>query len=130
MLVNDPQTGTYHYGVDLPAPPGAAVVATAPGKVICIQRKGPVGPEFLVQHDGFVAIYGHRGMPPKQLLKAKQPATRARSSVSLEEAGSRSTPTFILRCPGAESRLIRRGVCACRHATERNEQAFRWRAAS
>jgi murein DD-endopeptidase MepM/ murein hydrolase activator NlpD len=62
MLAKHPQAGTYHRGVDLPAPPGASIVATAPGKVIRIQKKGPGGLEILVQHDGFVAIYSHLGM--------------------------------------------------------------------
>jgi hypothetical protein len=62
VLSNQPQAGSYHDGIDLPAPAGALIVATAPGKVIRIQRKGPGGLEILVQHDGFVAIYSHLGM--------------------------------------------------------------------
>jgi murein DD-endopeptidase MepM/ murein hydrolase activator NlpD len=37
-------------------------LATAPGKVIRVQRKGPGGLEILVQHDGFVGVYSHLGM--------------------------------------------------------------------
>src|SRR4051794_30509643 len=37
ILPNRPQAGTYHYGVDLPAPEGAPVKATAPGQLIRIQ---------------------------------------------------------------------------------------------
>jgi murein DD-endopeptidase MepM/ murein hydrolase activator NlpD len=29
VLANNPQAGTYHHGVDLPASPGASIVATA-----------------------------------------------------------------------------------------------------
>src|SRR5690242_8762526 len=61
VLPSQPEAGTYHYGVDLPAPAGAAVVAAAPGTVIRVQRKGPGGLEMLVQHDGFVGIYSHFG---------------------------------------------------------------------
>jgi murein DD-endopeptidase MepM/ murein hydrolase activator NlpD len=61
VLPNQPEAGTYHYGVDLPAAAGAPVVAAAPGTVIRIQRKGPGGLEMLVQHDGFVGIYSHFG---------------------------------------------------------------------
>ena len=61
VLPNQPEAGTYHYGVDLPAPVGAAVTATADGTVIRIQRKGPGGLEMLVQHQGFVGIYSHFG---------------------------------------------------------------------
>jgi hypothetical protein len=67
VLANHPQAGTSHHGVDLPAPPGASIVATAPGKVIRIQKKGPGGLEILVQHDGFVAIYSHLGMAAPSL---------------------------------------------------------------
>ena len=62
VLPNVPEAGSYHYGVDLPAPVGSAVTATAPGSVIRVQRKGPGGLEMLVQHDGFVGIYSHFGM--------------------------------------------------------------------
>jgi murein DD-endopeptidase MepM/ murein hydrolase activator NlpD len=72
VLANHPQAGTYHHGVDLPAPPGASIVATAPGKVIRIQRKGPGGLEILVQHDGFVAIYSHLGMAAPAFAQGKR----------------------------------------------------------
>jgi murein DD-endopeptidase MepM/ murein hydrolase activator NlpD len=41
VLANHPQAGTYHFGVDLPAPPGASIMATAPGQLIRIQKKSP-----------------------------------------------------------------------------------------
>jgi murein DD-endopeptidase MepM/ murein hydrolase activator NlpD len=62
ILPNQPEAGTYHYGVDLPAAEGAAVFAAAPGTVMRIQSKGPGGLEMLVQHDSFVGIYSHFGM--------------------------------------------------------------------
>jgi murein DD-endopeptidase MepM/ murein hydrolase activator NlpD len=62
VLPNRPQAGAYRNGVDLPAPEGARVLATAPGTVIRIQNKRPGGLEMLVQHDGFVGIYSHFGM--------------------------------------------------------------------
>jgi murein DD-endopeptidase MepM/ murein hydrolase activator NlpD len=61
VLPNQPRAGSYHYGVDLPAPAGASVQAIAPGTVIRIQNKGPGGLEMLVQHEGFVGIYSHFG---------------------------------------------------------------------
>ena len=71
VLPNRPLAGTYHNGVDMPAPAGAAVSATAPGHVIRIQRKGPGGLEVLVQHDGFVGIYSHLGMVTPALAEGK-----------------------------------------------------------
>jgi murein DD-endopeptidase MepM/ murein hydrolase activator NlpD len=62
VLPNHPLAGTYHYGIDMPAPAGAPIRAVAPGTVIRVQRKGPGGLELLVQHDGFVGIYSHLGM--------------------------------------------------------------------
>ncbi len=71
VLPNRPLAGTYHYGVDMPAPAGAPVRATAPGKVIRIQRKGPGGLEVMVQHDGFIGIYSHLGMVTPALAEGK-----------------------------------------------------------
>jgi murein DD-endopeptidase MepM/ murein hydrolase activator NlpD len=71
ILPNRPLAGAYHYGIDMPAPAGQAVRATAPGKVMRIQRKGPGGLEVLVQHDGFVGIYSHLGMVTPSLAEGK-----------------------------------------------------------
>src|SRR5215469_390745 len=62
VLPNRPLAGTYHYGVDMPAPLGAPVRAAAAGTVIRVQDRGAGGLEVLVQHDGFVGAYGHLGM--------------------------------------------------------------------
>jgi murein DD-endopeptidase MepM/ murein hydrolase activator NlpD len=66
VLPARPLAGTFHNGIDLPAPAGAPVRAIAPGEVIRVQRHGPGGLEILVQHPGFVGIYSHLGMvaPP------------------------------------------------------------------
>jgi murein DD-endopeptidase MepM/ murein hydrolase activator NlpD len=72
VLANHPQAGSYHYGVDLPAPPGASIVATAPGKVFRMQKKGPGGLEILVQHDGFIGIYSHLGMAAPPFAQGKR----------------------------------------------------------
>jgi murein DD-endopeptidase MepM/ murein hydrolase activator NlpD len=71
ILPNRPLAGIYHYGVDMRAPAGAAVHATAPGQVIRIHRKGPGGLEVMVQHDGFVGIYSHLGMVSPALAGGK-----------------------------------------------------------
>ena len=62
VLPNRPQAGTYHYGVDLPAPEGAEVRTTAAGEVIRIQNRGPGGLEVLVQHKGYLGVYSHLGL--------------------------------------------------------------------
>lgn len=74
-LPSHPFAGTFHYGVDLPAPAGAPVLATAPGKVIRVQRKGPGGLEVLVQHDGFMGIYSHLGMLTPAFARGKRAVT-------------------------------------------------------
>jgi murein DD-endopeptidase MepM/ murein hydrolase activator NlpD len=61
VLPGRPLAGTYHFGIDLPAPEGAPVYSTAPGEVIRVQRHGPGGLEMLVQHPGFIAVYSHLG---------------------------------------------------------------------
>jgi len=71
VLPNRPMAGTFHNGVDMPAPAGEAVRAAAAGTVMRIQRKGPGGLEVLVQHDGFVAIYSHLGMVTPALAEGK-----------------------------------------------------------
>ena len=71
ILANRPKAGTYHNGIDMPAPAGATVRAIAPGKVIRIHRKGPGGLEVMVQHDGFVGIYSHLGMVTPALAEGK-----------------------------------------------------------
>jgi murein DD-endopeptidase MepM/ murein hydrolase activator NlpD len=61
VLPGRPQAGSYHYGIDIPAPLGAPVRAAAPGTVIRIERRGPGGLQMLVQHPGFVGVYSHFG---------------------------------------------------------------------
>ena len=58
-LPSHPQAGSYHNGVDLPAPEGTPVRAVASGKLLRVQRGGPGGLEVLIQHDGYVSVYSH-----------------------------------------------------------------------
>lgn len=62
VLPNKPLAGTFHNGIDLPAPIGSPVTAVAPGMVIRVQRHGIGGLELLVQHNGFIGVYSHLGM--------------------------------------------------------------------
>jgi murein DD-endopeptidase MepM/ murein hydrolase activator NlpD len=72
ILANRPLAGTFHYGIDLPAPAGAAVRATAPGEVIRVQRHGPGGLEILVQHPGFIAVYSHLGQVAPAIAEGRR----------------------------------------------------------
>jgi hypothetical protein len=62
ILPNRPQAGTYHYGLDLPAPEGSPVRATTAGLLLRVQQKGPGGLEVLVQHASFIGVYSHLGL--------------------------------------------------------------------
>lgn len=59
FLPEHPQAGTFHNGVDLPAPEGTPVRAVASGKLLRIEHGGPGGLEVLIQHDGYVSVYSH-----------------------------------------------------------------------
>jgi murein DD-endopeptidase MepM/ murein hydrolase activator NlpD len=59
ILPNRPQAGTFHNGVDLPAPEGTPVRAVASGRMLRIETGGPGGLEVLIQHNGYVSVYSH-----------------------------------------------------------------------
>ena len=71
VLAGLPIAGTFHYGVDLRAPPGTAVRAVAAGQVIGIDRRGAGGLEVRVRHSGFDALYAHLGLLAPALLRGK-----------------------------------------------------------
>ncbi len=59
---NDPFTGrrAWHAGVDIAAPTGRSVVATAEGKVIFTGWNGNYGKCVIVRHQfGYETVYGH-----------------------------------------------------------------------
>jgi murein DD-endopeptidase MepM/ murein hydrolase activator NlpD len=62
ILPNKPLAGTFHNGIDLPAPIGSPVVAVAPGSIIRVQRHGVGGLEVLIQHNGYIGVYSHLGL--------------------------------------------------------------------
>jgi murein DD-endopeptidase MepM/ murein hydrolase activator NlpD len=71
ILSGRPKAGTYHYGVDLPAPAGAPVRAVAAGRVVSIHKRGPGGLEIVLQHDGFTTLYAHLGLVAPALAEGK-----------------------------------------------------------
>jgi murein DD-endopeptidase MepM/ murein hydrolase activator NlpD len=72
VLANRPWAGTFHYGIDLRAPLGAAVRAVAAGQVIGIDRRGAGGLEVRVRHAGFTALYAHLGLVAPALERGKR----------------------------------------------------------
>jgi murein DD-endopeptidase MepM/ murein hydrolase activator NlpD len=62
ILPDKPLAGSFHNGIDIPAPVGAPVSAVASGMVIRVQRHGVGGLEMLVQHSGFIGVYSHLGL--------------------------------------------------------------------
>src|SRR5689334_19471112 len=59
ILPDHPQAGTYHNGVDLPAPEGTPIRAVASGVLLRVQHSGPGGLEVLIQHNGYISVYSH-----------------------------------------------------------------------
>ncbi len=90
LLPNQPLAGTYHYGIDLPAPEGAPVLAAAAGTVIRIQNKGPGGLEMLVQHSGFVGVYSHLDVVMPEFVPGK---TRVAAGQQLGVVGNTGVTT-------------------------------------
>jgi len=61
VLAGLPKAGTFHPGIDMPAPAGGAVRAVADGQVIAVRRRGAGGLYVMVRHAGFDALYAHLG---------------------------------------------------------------------
>jgi murein DD-endopeptidase MepM/ murein hydrolase activator NlpD len=70
---NHPEAGTFHFGLDFPAPEGSPVWAIEAGTLVKVQQNGPGGLEVLVQHSGFVGIYSHLGSVSPRVLAARTP---------------------------------------------------------
>ncbi len=72
ILPDRPLAGTFHNGIDLPAPIGSPVLAVAPGTIIRVQRHGVGGLEVLIQHDGFVGVYSHLGLIAPMIAEGRK----------------------------------------------------------
>jgi murein DD-endopeptidase MepM/ murein hydrolase activator NlpD len=73
VLPGKPLAGTYHYGIDLPAPAGGAVHAVAAGEVITLHRRGAGGLEVVLHHPGgFNTLYAHLGSVTPALAEGKR----------------------------------------------------------
>ena len=82
VLLNRPLAGTFHQGIDLPAPVGSSVMAVAPGKIIVIHRRGVGGLEVLIQHDGFVGVYSHLGLITPMLAEGRKITIRGGEQIA------------------------------------------------
>ena len=71
IMPGRPLAGTFHSGIDLPAPVGSAVRAVAPGTIIRVHRRGVGGLEILIQHAGFIGIYSHLGLIAPALAEGR-----------------------------------------------------------
>ena len=117
VLPNQPGAGSYHYRMDLPAPVGAPVMATAPGTVIRLQNKGPGGLEMLVQHDGFVGIYGHFSMVTPAFAEGKRTIAAGEQLGAVGITGVTSGAHLYFEWTWLESLSIRHRTSSTRTAT-------------
>jgi murein DD-endopeptidase MepM/ murein hydrolase activator NlpD len=77
ILPGRPKAGTYHYGIDMPAPAGGAVRAAAAGRVVTLRRRGAAGLEVALQHGepgkgAYTTLYAHLGMVTPALATGKR----------------------------------------------------------
>jgi murein DD-endopeptidase MepM/ murein hydrolase activator NlpD len=120
VLANHPQAGTYHHGVDLPAPPGIDCGDGA-RQVIRIQKKGPAELEILVRHDGFVAIYSHLGMAAPSFAQGNRSVAAGEKFGVVGRTGAAVGTHVYFKMLIDESRLIRLRICMCRNAPASDE---------
>jgi murein DD-endopeptidase MepM/ murein hydrolase activator NlpD len=86
-LTDRPLAGTFHPGIDLPAPLGAPVRAVAPGTIIRVQRRGVGGLEMLVQHEGFVGVYSHLGLISPTILNGRRTVAGGQQLATVGRSG-------------------------------------------
>ena len=72
VLPGLPKAGTFHPGIDLPAPAGAPVRAVADGQVIAVRRRGAGGLFILVRPAGVDALYAHLGSLTPAVAEGKR----------------------------------------------------------
>jgi murein DD-endopeptidase MepM/ murein hydrolase activator NlpD len=117
ILPNHPIAGTFHDGIDLPAPVGTRVRAVASGTLIRVQRHGVGGLEMLVQHAGFVAVYSHLGEIAPPILEGDRTITAGEWLGTVGMTGLTFGPhlyfgIFVDDRPVDPAPLLRVGACA------------------
>jgi hypothetical protein len=116
VLANRPLAGTYHNGIDLPAPEGAPVRAVAPGMVVRVQRHGVGGLEMLVQHAGFVGVYSHLGHVAPMVAEGRRTLYGGQVIGTVGRSGAATACTSTSGCCEMVIRSIRRRRWASRRA--------------
>lgn len=61
----------FHWGIDLRAPAGGAVLAIAPGTVVAVRRIGAAGLSVMIRHGELTALYAHLGSISPALAEGK-----------------------------------------------------------
>jgi murein DD-endopeptidase MepM/ murein hydrolase activator NlpD len=61
----------FHWGIDLRAPAGGAVMAIAPGSVLAVRRTGAAGLSVTIRHGELTALYAHLGAISPALAEGK-----------------------------------------------------------
>jgi murein DD-endopeptidase MepM/ murein hydrolase activator NlpD len=74
-LAAHPEANGLHRGVDLPAPEGSPVWATAAGIVLRVQDKWPGGLEVLINHGTYISVYSHLASVSNRLIAGQTPIT-------------------------------------------------------
>ncbi len=87
VMPDRPLAGTFHPGIDLPAPVGAPVRAVAPGTIIRIQRHGVGGLEMMVQHAGFIGVYSHLGLISPVILNGRMTVSGGQQLATVGRSG-------------------------------------------
>lgn len=82
----DPRANTgYHYGIDIPAPQGTSIVASAPGTVKVAEYHSSYGNYIIIDHgDGLRTLYAHC---VQLYVSAGQPVTTGQSIAGVGNTG-------------------------------------------
>jgi murein DD-endopeptidase MepM/ murein hydrolase activator NlpD len=75
LVPDHPEASGFHRSVDLPAPEGSPVWATAAGTVLRVQNRWPGGLEVLIKHTGFISIYSHLASVSNRIIAGQTPVT-------------------------------------------------------